>query len=110
VADVTPPGLAPFCAAEIAQYVLPHRPPAPGVEPGGAKLRGDLKSCSTEKSSFFVGDPIWSVFIRNSVSRSRTALTTLYRANLHLRTPSRMLVRLGEFHVENFDQLRARRL
>ncbi len=32
----------------------------------------------------------------------------LYRANLHLRTASRILVRLGEFHAENFDQLRSR--
>ena len=32
----------------------------------------------------------------------------LYRANLHLRTASRVLVRLGEFRAENFDQLRAR--
>jgi len=33
-----------------------------------------LKSCSIEKPSFFIGDPVWSVFIRNSVSRSRTTL------------------------------------
>ncbi len=32
----------------------------------------------------------------------------LYRANLHLRTASRILVRLGDFHAENFEQLRAR--
>jgi putative N6-adenine-specific DNA methylase len=32
----------------------------------------------------------------------------LYRANLHLRTASRILVRIGEFHAENFTQLRAR--
>ncbi|MFO7631602.1 MAG: class I SAM-dependent RNA methyltransferase [Caldilinea sp.] len=38
-------------------------------------------------------------------SGSRAAL---YRANLHLRTASRILVRLGEFHAENFDQLRSR--
>lgn len=34
--------------------------------------------------------------------------SALYRANLHLRTASRILVRLGEFHAENFDQLRSR--
>jgi putative N6-adenine-specific DNA methylase len=35
-------------------------------------------------------------------------LASLYRANLHLRTPSRILVRLGEFHAENFTQLQTR--
>ncbi len=35
-------------------------------------------------------------------------LHTLYQANLHLRTASRLLVRLGEFHAENFAQLRMR--
>lgn len=34
--------------------------------------------------------------------------STLYRANLHLRTASRILVRLGEFHAGNFTQLRTR--
>ncbi len=38
----------------------------------------------------------------------RGSRATLYRANLHLRTASRILVRLGEFRAENFDQLRAR--
>src|SRR5690606_5101073 len=32
----------------------------------------------------------------------------LYRANLHLRTASRVLVRLGDFRAENFQQVRAR--
>lgn len=35
-------------------------------------------------------------------------LASLYRANLHLRTASRILVRLGEFHAENFTQLQTR--
>ncbi|HHY58014.1 MAG TPA: hypothetical protein GYA08_21565 [Chloroflexi bacterium] len=38
----------------------------------------------------------------------RGDLSALYRANLHLRTASRVLVRLGEFHAENFTQLRTR--
>lgn len=38
----------------------------------------------------------------------RGDFAALYRANLHLRTPSRILVRLGEFHAENFTQLRSR--
>ena len=32
----------------------------------------------------------------------------LYRANLELRTASRVLVRLGEFHARDFEQLRKR--
>jgi putative N6-adenine-specific DNA methylase len=38
----------------------------------------------------------------------RGDLTALYSANLHLRTASRILVRLGGFHAENFGQLQAR--
>lgn len=38
----------------------------------------------------------------------RGDLAALYSANLHLRTASRVLVRLGEFHAENFAQLRTR--
>jgi len=38
----------------------------------------------------------------------RGDFAALYRANLHLRTPSRILVRLGEFHAENFSQLQSR--
>jgi putative N6-adenine-specific DNA methylase len=38
----------------------------------------------------------------------RGSRANLYRASLHLRTASRILVRLGEFRAENFDQLRAR--
>lgn len=36
------------------------------------------------------------------------SLIDLYRANLHLRTSSRVLVRLGDFHAENFKDLRKR--
>ncbi len=32
----------------------------------------------------------------------------LYRANLHLRTPSRVLLRLGEFYAATFSELRAK--
>ena len=35
----------------------------------------------------------------------RMATTELYAANLHLRTASRVLLRVGEGHVENFAQL-----
>ena len=32
--------------------------------------------------------------------------TAIYRANLHLRTANRVLVRLGEFRAVGFDELR----
>jgi putative N6-adenine-specific DNA methylase len=38
----------------------------------------------------------------------RGGLAELYRANLCLRTATRVLLRLGEFHARDFDQLRKR--
>ena len=38
----------------------------------------------------------------------RGSLQVLYRANLMLRTATRVLLRLGEFHARDFDQLRRR--
>jgi len=38
----------------------------------------------------------------------RGSLQVLYRANLKLRTATRVLVRLGEFHARDFEQLRQR--
>ncbi len=38
----------------------------------------------------------------------RGGLQVLYRANLMLRTATRVLLRLGEFHAREFDQLRRR--
>ena len=73
---VTAPGLAQFCAAELAQHGLLVGKASDAITPGGVSFLGDR--------------------------------SVLYRANLHLRTASRILVRLGEFHAENFDQLRSR--
>lgn len=73
---VTAPGLAVFCADELAQYGLLTGKTSDAIDPAGVAFRGDLAA--------------------------------LYRANLHLRTASRILVRLGEFHAENFGQLRSR--
>jgi putative N6-adenine-specific DNA methylase len=73
---VTAPGLAGFCAAEMARFGLKKGSVSADIDPGGVAFSGDRM--------------------------------VLYRANLHLRTASRILVRLGEFHAENFDQLRSR--
>ena len=76
---VAAPGLPPFTAAELRQLGLLHR-------------RSKQHKRAVEAGGVtFLGD--------------RAAL---YRANLHLRTASRILVRLGDFHAENFEQLRAR--
>ena len=73
---VAAPGLAPFTAAELRQLGLLHR-------------RSKQHKRAIEAGGVtFIGD--------------RAAL---YRANLHLRTASRILLRLGEFHAENFPQL-----
>lgn len=76
---VAAPGLPPFTAAELRQLGLLHR-------------RSKQHKRAVEAGGVtFMGD--------------RGAL---YRANLHLRTASRVLVRLGEFRAENFTQLRDR--
>jgi len=56
-----------FDRTQTARVLTAGARPLPGVN-------FHLKSCSIEKPSFFVGDPVRSVFIRNSVSRSRTTL------------------------------------
>ena len=76
---VAAPGLAPSTAAELRRLGLLHR-------------RDKQHKRAVETAGVtFMGD--------------RAAL---YRANLHLRTASRILARLGEFRAENFQQLRAR--
>lgn len=76
---VAAPGLPPFTAAELRQLDLLHR------------RSKEHKRAVEAGGVTFSGD--------------RAAL---YRANLHLRTASRILVRLGDFHAENFQQVRAR--
>ncbi|MCB0049714.1 MAG: hypothetical protein KDE24_09260, partial [Caldilinea sp.] len=67
---VAAPGLPPFTAAELRQLGLLHR-------------RSKQHKRAVEAGGVtFLGD--------------RAAL---YRANLHLRTASRILVRLGDFHA-----------
>lgn len=64
--------------------------------------------CATEvrESALLAG--LQSPQVESGGVAVRGDLTALYCANLHLRTASRILVRLGEFHAENFTQLRTR--
>jgi putative N6-adenine-specific DNA methylase len=73
---VAAPGVAPYTALELEQLGL--LPPARAVQ-AGAEAGGVA----------FNGD-----------------LRALYRANLHLRTANRVLVRLGEFRAVGFGELR----
>jgi putative N6-adenine-specific DNA methylase len=82
---VCTPGLEPFTALELAQIgLIPTSPPVPPVvsSPGG------------DPGSEFGG------------IESQGSLHDLYRANLSLRTASRVLLRLGEFHASAFAELR----
>jgi putative N6-adenine-specific DNA methylase len=86
---VSAPGLGPFTAQELRDLgllpaaSLPATPPEPGAP--------ENESGGIE----FSGD-----------------LEAIYRANLYLRTASRVLLRLGEFHAAAFSELnrQARRL
>jgi len=82
---VCTPGLEPFTVQELEQLRLVHAHspslPQDSLIPGGLKYEfGGIE---------FQG-----------------SLCDVYRANLHLRTPSRLLVRLGEFHASEFPELR----
>ena len=85
---VTAPGLSPFTAHELHQLGLlaPGQPVRPPAAHGKGSTAGE-ESGGIE----FIGD--------------RRAL---YRANLHLRTANRVLVRLGEFSAVGFAELRKR--
>jgi putative N6-adenine-specific DNA methylase len=73
---VCAPGLEPFTSQELEQLGLPLRHPA---------KESDYEIGGVE----FEGD-----------------LIDVYRCNLHLRTASRVLVRLGSFHASGFPELR----
>jgi len=67
---------------------------APGLE---ALLQGELRALVGDATRPEPG----GVAFRGDAS-------VLYRANLELRTATRVLVRLGEFHARDFEQLRRR--
>lgn len=77
---VTAPGVEAFTAQELAACGLPVQPGSAQPAAQGGEETGGIT---------LPGD-----------------LTAIYRANLHLRTASRVLVRMGEFHATAFSELR----
>jgi len=85
---VASPGLAPYTAQELHKLGL--LPTLPTIPPPTA--RGQIQAADDEHGGVeFSGD-----------------LEALYRANLHLRTANRVLVRLGDFAAIGFTELRKR--
>jgi putative N6-adenine-specific DNA methylase len=84
---VCTPGLEPFLAGELNRLGLPTGHP----------------SSQPEDFSLLKGpeDEVGGVEFRGS-------LPELYRANLHLRTASRVLMQLGRFYADTFSDLRRR--
>ncbi len=82
---VCSPGLEPFAAQELHQLGLinTHPPSQP-------------ENVSTEKGSQYESGGI----------EFQGSLRDVYKANLYLRTASRVLVRLGEFYSSTFPELR----
>jgi putative N6-adenine-specific DNA methylase len=78
---VTVPGLEPFTQAELAALSIKSRLPLDKNSPG--EPHEESGGVEFEAS-----------------------LSDLYRANLHLRTANRILVRLGEFYAAAFSELR----
>ncbi len=77
---VTAPGVEAFTAQELAACGLPAPAGAAQPDAQGGEETGGIP---------LTGD-----------------LGAIYRANLHLRTASRVLVRMGEFHATAFSELR----
>ncbi|MGH2522184.1 MAG: THUMP domain-containing class I SAM-dependent RNA methyltransferase, partial [Anaerolineales bacterium] len=84
---VTTPGLETFTAQELQDLT-----PLPGAarHPSPLWERGEGPGVGGEAGGL----------------EFRASLRDLYRANLHLRTASRVLVRLGEFYAAAFSELR----
>ena len=86
---VTAPGVAPYTAQELRQLgLLPPSAKRRGSELGSRQRSGER---DMQGGVTFAGD--------------RAAL---YRANLHLRTANRILLRLGDFEAVGFAELRKR--
>jgi putative N6-adenine-specific DNA methylase len=110
-------------AARPADYASPTETvtakgavvPALTLVPTEKKIRKQARSLPGEPPS-----PFWDYSLRGDTLRAiapvggdesggiafEAGLDGLYRANLHLRTASRILLRLGEFYAAAFDELR----
>ena len=85
---------------------------APGLEPFTARELKDLGLQVASSTSFRESLKGRSEFEEIGGVAFRGSLTDLYRANLHLRTASRVLLQLGSFYADTFSDLgrRAKRL
>lgn len=92
---VTAPGLEPLAAEELRRLGLLSEQAS--TEPA----RADRHSKSRRTA-----DPHESGVTGSGGVAFRSDFTGLYRANLHLRTASRVLVRLGSFYAAAFPELR----
>jgi len=81
---VSPPGLEPFTARELRELGIRLNRPSPSKDAGAAK-KGEDETGGVGFSG---------------------SLGDLYRANLYLRTASRVLLRLGSFPAVSFPELR----
>jgi putative N6-adenine-specific DNA methylase len=104
---VTAPGLEPFTAQEL-RGLFPDLEPA--TAPDGIN-REEARTARTSGES--EGDlrvlPRCAVQIEPGGVTFKADLADLYRANLHLRTASRILARLGNFfHAATFPELQKR--
>lgn len=88
---VSAPGLVDLTTAELQQLGMIQPGSAVAPSPGTRIPTAELPDSETSAGVPFEGD-----------------LPALYRANLHLRTASRVLLRLGEFRTTTFADLRRR--
>jgi len=96
---VTAPGLEPYTAEEL-RALFPDIDPAPASEADSHLHPFDT---AQGKPSSFILHPL------SGGIEFRGDLPALYRANLHLRTASRILARLGNFfHATTFPELQQR--
>lgn len=91
------------CAAEYSIVESFFAVAAPGLESFTAQELRNLGLFAAESSSETPASP--PVPAAGGVAFSGD-LTALYRANLHLRTATRVLLRMGEFYVAAYSELR----
>jgi len=91
---VAAPGLEPFTAQELHNLGLVDSP-----SPVRSTLSEAERSRRAEQERGPGGEAVGGIEFHGTLS-------DLYRANLHLRTASRILVRLGEFYTAAFSELR----
>ena len=104
---VTAPGLETFTAEELRLLFLDSKP---GTSSSEIKIRGMETDRQSEAGEIIL--QMKSHFTPKTESGGVTfkgTLTDLYRANLHLRTSSRILARLGNFfYATTFPELQKR--